>query len=266
MRQTAEAELLPRFGKLSRSEVREKKPGDLVTVADVASERRLTDGLHRILPGTVVVGEEAVSADPALIKSIASEKRAWVVDPLDGTSNFAAGKPRFAVIVALVEHGRAIGGWIYDPLGRRAAAATLGGGAWLNGEQIRFPAALPLAAMSGYVGYKFKRQFLEKSNPERLYLVKGMSSLFCAGLEYIEMLAGNSHFNLYRFVKPWDHAAGALMVEEAGGRAAHFNGDDYRPTVHQGGVLSAVDPVSWAELHRLFLAEQLPLLDMTADR
>ena len=82
----------------------------------------------------------------------------------------------------------------------------------------------------------------------------------------IEMLAGNSHFNLYRFVKPWDHAAGTLMVEEAGGHAAHFNGDDYRPTVHQGGVLAATDPAAWHELHRLFLAEQLPLLDMTQDK
>lgn len=266
MRQTAEAELLPRFGNLAKSEVREKRPGDLVTVADVAAEKRLTEGLNRILSGVVVVGEEAVSADPGLIKSIASESRAWIVDPLDGTSNFAGGRPRFAVIVALAEKGRTIGGWIYDPLGKRSAAATMGGGAWLNGEKIRFATNQPLSEMAGYVGYKFKRQFLEKSNPERLKLVKGMSSLFCAGLEYIEMLAGNSHFNLYRFVKPWDHAAGALMVEEAGGRAAHFNGDDYRPTVHQGGVLAATDPATWHELHRLFLADQLPLLDMAADK
>jgi fructose-1,6-bisphosphatase/inositol monophosphatase family enzyme len=266
MRETAEAELLPRFGKLEKSEIREKTPGDLVTVADVAAERRLTEGLNRILPGVVVVGEEAVAADPKLIKAIKSEHRAWVVDPLDGTSNFAAGKPRFAVIVALTEKGRTIGGWIYDPLGARSAATTLGGGAWLNGEKVRFAANTPLGEMSGYVGYKFKRQFLEKANPERIQLVKGMSSLFCAGLEYIEMLAGNSHFNLYRFVKPWDHAAGTLMVEEAGGHAAHFNGDDYRPTVHQGGVLAATDPAAWHELHRLFLAEQLPLLDMTQDK
>ncbi len=266
MRQTAEIDLLPRFGKLSAGEVREKKPGDLVTVADVAAEKRLTEGLQRILPGVVVVGEEAVAADPALIKAIGSEERAWIVDPLDGTSNFAGSRPRFAIIVALAERGRTIGGWVYDPLGRRAAAATLGGGAWLNGEKIRFPSATALADMSGYVGFKFKRQFLEKANPERLKLVKGMGSLFCAGLEYIEMLAGNSHFNLYRFVKPWDHAAGTLMVEEAGGRAAHFNGDDYRPTVHQGGVLSAVDPASWRELHRLYLAEQLPLLDLSAEK
>src|SRR5690606_14907723 len=69
MRQTAEAELLPRFGRLEKSDIREKKPGDLVTVADVAAEQRLTEGLNRILPGIVVVGEEAVSADPPLIKS-----------------------------------------------------------------------------------------------------------------------------------------------------------------------------------------------------
>jgi fructose-1,6-bisphosphatase/inositol monophosphatase family enzyme len=266
MRETAETELVPRFGNLSKSDVREKKPGDLVTVADIAAEKRLIEGLNRILPGVVVVGEEGVAADPSLIKSIASENRAWIVDPLDGTSNFAGGRPRFAVIVALAEKGRTIGGWIYDPLGKRGASAILGGGAWLNGEKIRFPSDLPLSEMAGYVGYKFKRQFLETANPQRLTLVKGMSSLFCAGLEYIEMLAGRSHFNLYRFVKPWDHAAGALMVEEAGGRAAHFNGDDYRPIVHQGGVLSATNPACWHELHRLFLADQLPLLDMTADK
>ena len=265
MRTTAETELLPRYGRLGEGDVREKKPGDLVTVADLASERRLCAGLEAILPGVVVVGEEAVAADPGLLKAIGSAERAWIVDPLDGTSNFAGGRPRFAIIVALAHRGRTVGGWIYDPLGGRAASATLGGGVWLDGRQIRFRAATPLAEMAGYVGYKFKRQFLEKANPDRLRLVKGMSSLFCAGLEYIEMLAGASHFNLYRFVKPWDHAAGALMVEEAGGRAAHFNGEDYRPTVHQGGVLSASNPDAWRELHRLFLADQLPLLDMAAD-
>ena len=104
MRETAAAELLPRFRNLSKDEIRPKRPGDVVTVADVAAEHLLAAGLARILPGVPVVGEEAVENDAGLLDLIARPGEAcWIVDPLDGTANFAAGRDRFAMIVCLVQ-------------------------------------------------------------------------------------------------------------------------------------------------------------------
>ena len=109
MRETAAAELLPRFRNLAKDEVRQKRPGDIVTVADVASEQRLANGLAKILPGVPVVGEEAVEKDPGLLDLVARPGEAcWIVDPLDGTANFAAGRDRFAMIICLVQDATAV--------------------------------------------------------------------------------------------------------------------------------------------------------------
>ena len=110
IRETAAAELLPRFRNLSKSDIRQKRPGDVVTVADVASEQRLASGLAKILPGVPVVGEEAVESDAGLLDLISRRGEAcWIVDPLDGTANFAAGKNQFAVIVCLVQDAATVG-------------------------------------------------------------------------------------------------------------------------------------------------------------
>ena len=125
MRETAAAELLPRFRTLAKEDIRLKRPGDVVTVADVASEQRLAAGLARILPGVPVVGEEAVEKDPGLVDLIGRPgETCWIVDPLDGTANFAAGKDRFAMIICLVHD--AAGRRRLDP---RRAARPDGGGA-----------------------------------------------------------------------------------------------------------------------------------------
>ena len=93
MRETAAAELLPRFRNLAKEDIRHKRPGDIVTVADVASEQRLASGLAKILPGVPVVGEEAAEKDAGLLDLIGRPgESCWIVDPLDGTSNFAAGR------------------------------------------------------------------------------------------------------------------------------------------------------------------------------
>src|SRR5882672_1933864 len=124
MRETASAELLPRFRNLAKEDIRQKRPGDIVTVADIASEQRLASGLARILPGVPMVGEEAVEGDASLLDLIGRRGEAcWIVDPLDGTANFAAGKDQFAVIVCLVHRTEAVASWILDvPHGRMGVA------------------------------------------------------------------------------------------------------------------------------------------------
>jgi len=257
MQQAAQQELLPRFGNLEKSEISEKKPGDLVTVADVAAEKLITAGLKEILPGVPVVGEEAVAADPHLQDSLRTAERAWVVDPLDGTSNFAKGRAMFAVIVALVERGQAIGGWIYDPINGRNASAERGQGAWLGEARVNFAGDRTVKEMQGFVGFGFRRIVLEKMRPGSLDKIGPITSLNCAGQEYIDIMAGQRQFNLYRTVKPWDHAAGVLMVQEAGGYVARFDGTPYTPTQQEGGLVSAPDKTSWQELHDIMLGDSL---------
>jgi fructose-1,6-bisphosphatase/inositol monophosphatase family enzyme len=265
IREVAAAELLPRFRNLSKDDVRQKRPGDFVTVADVASEQRLASGLAQILPGVPVVGEEAVEADPGLLDLIGRPgERCWIVDPLDGTSNFAAGKATFAVIVALVEDGRTIGGWILDVPNGRMAVALAGQGVALDGTAV--VGVPPNGPPTGFVGYKI-RKALERQLPEsRWHGLGPLTTLRCAGVEYLEILAGRATFSIYRRTKPWDHAAGALMLAEAGGGAVRFDGASYGPAQHiDAGIIGAPSRQALAKARAALEALELPLLHPSED-
>lgn len=262
MRESATAELLSRFRRLAASDIREKKPGDLVTVADVESERRLAAGLSQILRGAPVVGEEAVAAEPGLLAHIAEAEAAWIVDPLDGTANFSRGDERFAMIVALVVKGDTVAGWILEPVTGRIAVATLGGGATLDGAKIELPPTAPLQKSQGYVGWKIKREVEQNMRAGAKRQFGGLTSLNCAGKEYLEILAGKAHFSLYRRTRAWDHAAGTLLLREAGGLANRHDGKPYHPTQpDSAGILTASDERRWVELYELLLGGPAPLLD-----
>jgi fructose-1,6-bisphosphatase/inositol monophosphatase family enzyme len=260
IRETAAAELLPRFRNLSKSDVRLKRPGDVVTVADVASEQRLASGLAKILPGVPVVGEEAVENDAGLLELIGRRGEAcWIVDPLDGTANFAAGKEQFAIIVCLVQDAATVGAWILDVPTGRMAVALKGQGVTLDGAAVVGKATG--RAPNGFVGYKVRKEFdrqLPAADRRRLGRV---TSLGCAGIEYLEILASRAAFSLYRITKPWDHAAGALMMAEAGGGAVRFDGAPYGPAQPvNSGIISAASGQTLSEVKAIFDAVRMPLL------
>jgi fructose-1,6-bisphosphatase/inositol monophosphatase family enzyme len=260
MRETAAAELLPRFRNLAEGEIREKRPGDLVTVADVASEQRLAVGLARILPGVPVVGEEAVEKDPDLVDLIARPgERCWVVDPLDGTSNFSKGRDVFAMIVCLIDDRQTVGGWILDVPNDRMAVALKGQGVSINGKPITDqPLKRP---PNGLMGWGMRKIFDKQLSADQRRLLGSLTTLNCAGREYIELLSGTYDFNLYRRTKPWDHAAGALMMVEAGGRAARFDGGPFRPEGPlDGGIISGLTVEAVAAAGDVLEMVELPLL------
>lgn len=260
MRETAAAELLPRFRNLASDEVREKRPGDVVTIADLASEQRLATGLSGILPGVPVVGEEAVEKEPGLLDLISRRgESCWVVDPLDGTSNFAAGRDRFAMIICLVHDRTTVAGWILDVPNRRLAVARQGQGVTIDdvapvGQRERRP---PL----GFIGFRVAREFDRQLQPAQRRRLGSLTTLKCAGCEYIELLTGQRDFSLYRRIKPWDHAAGALMMSEAGGVAEHFDGSPYRPDNGlEAGIITAASRDVMGEVRDILEAVQMPLL------
>ncbi|HEY6982923.1 inositol monophosphatase family protein [Reyranella sp.] len=261
MRETAAAELLPRFRNLAQEEIRQKRPGDVVTVADIASEQRLAAGLARILPGVPVVGEEAAEKDGGLLDLIGRPgESCWIVDPLDGTSNFAAGRDRFAIIVCLVHGAETVGGWILDVPNGRMAIAAKGQGVTLEGVAVA-GLARRRRPPRGYIGYRMRKEFDRQLSPERRRSLGSLTSLNCAGREYIEILAGRCEFSLYRRTKPWDHAAGALMVTEAGGVAVRFDDTPYGPAGGiESGIITAASSEVLEEVRSALDAVRMPLL------
>ncbi len=250
--EAAAEEILPRHAKLAAGDVREKAPGDLVTIADEAMEHRLTAELRALLPGSVVVGEEAAARDPAVVQRLDTEDLVWVIDPVDGTANFAKGEGDFGVMVALVAEGETVAGWIHDPVGARMATAERGSGAWLDGKRQRVsdvpvdPAELSGTLLAGYYGDKE----LGRRVQERRALVRALKSRRCAASEYLRLATGEMHFALFTKLMPWDHAPGVLIHGEAGGYDAYLDGGKYRPARIAGpALLLTPDAASWQALH-----------------
>jgi len=256
MHEAAEAEILPRFRTLERHEISEKSPGDLVTVADRAAEALLTKRLRGLIPGALVVGEEAHEVSPDALAELSDADWAWIIDPLDGTHNFAHGTPRFAVIVALARRGETAFGWILDPVTGRLATAQSGGGAMIGGKRLILPAARPLARMTGSLGQKIADRLRARAEaPDAPPIPRGFTRYRTVGLEYMDLAEGKLDFARYAGrLMPWDHAAGELMYREAGGHAAMTgDGRAYAPGGKRpgGALLLAPDPDAWAALGAL---------------
>ena len=247
IREVAAAEILPRFRNLAAADMREKQPGQLVTIADTEAERRLTPMLMALLPGSVVVGEEGVADDATRLGWVASEPSVWLVDPVDGTQNFAESKPVFATMVALLRQGRAVASWIYDPVSGRMAMAEQGSGAFLDGGRLAVAAAVPPDQMRARLSGKAAKRLHGK--------VGAIFNLRCAGHEYLTLARGDAHVGLYRRLYPWDHAPGDLLFREAGGFAARLDGSAYDPAEIDASLLLAPDRASWEPLQALIAAE-----------
>ena len=145
----AKRHALSRFRRLRASDISEKAPGDLLTIADLETERALTAALEEILPGSVVVGEEAVSERPELLRALEEDRPCWVVDPIDGTINFAAGLPLFATMVALVLNGVVQAAWIYDSVHDVMASGVRGQGVRLAGRPVHLKPPADLRRHAG---------------------------------------------------------------------------------------------------------------------
>ncbi|BBK31958.1 fructose-1,6-bisphosphatase/inositol monophosphatase family enzyme [Stella humosa] len=251
----AAEEIVPRFRRLATGDIREKKPGDLVTVADEATEHALDRRFRDLMPGSVVVGEEAVAKDAGILARIEEEAPAWIIDPVDGTANFAAGLPLFAVMVSLAWKGQAIAAWIHDPLTGVMVTAERGEGAWMAGQRLKVAASNDVASMSGAVSFRYGKRPLIRKIAGRTERVGSVFQLRCAGQEYLALTRAQSHFSLYHRLMPWDHAAGQLIHTEAGGVSARLDGSAYRPSHLDGGLLLAPDQASWDAIHRVLVGK-----------
>ncbi|MDR3471762.1 MAG: inositol monophosphatase [Devosia sp.] len=256
LRGAAKAEILPRWRRLTPDMVRSKSnPADLVTEADEMAERFIRARVAALAPEALFVGEESVAADPALMDGIAGADLSVVVDPVDGTGNFAAGLPLFAVMAAIVAKGETVGGVIYDPFADDFVMAERGGGAFIrraDGSAVPIKAAepVPLSEMVGAASMAFLPHPVRSSVYPNLAKVRAASAYRCAGHEYRAFASGHLHFLFFSKLMPWDHLAGSLIAREAGAYGALLDGTPYRAGLTSGDLLLATDRSSWESLRR----------------
>jgi fructose-1,6-bisphosphatase/inositol monophosphatase family enzyme len=256
LRDAAKAEILPRFRRLDAGMVKVKTEAiDLVTEADEAAERFIASRVAALAPDALFVGEETVAANPALLSALAGAELAIVVDPIDGTANYAAGLPLFSVMAAVVVKGETVAGIIYDPMGDDWVMAEKGGGAWLrrpDGEAVRLHVAtpLPLAEMVGTASVAFLPADKRVEVLQNTAKVRLVATYRGAGHEYRTFASGHTQFMSYNKLMPWDHLAGVLISQEAGGYAARMDGLPYLPHHVDGGLLVTPDKASWELLRR----------------
>jgi fructose-1,6-bisphosphatase/inositol monophosphatase family enzyme len=186
----------------------------------------------------------------------------WIVDPIDGTGNFAKGRPLFAVMVGLVRGRELLAGWIHDPIEGVTAMAEAGQGAVLAGpdgaeRRLRSLPAAPLAEMTGALNAgTFGSKELAATLGRNRHRLAALDGLHCAGQDYLRLVRGEMHFLLFSKTKPWDHVPGLVIHREAGGFGQLLEGRAYRPTdIASYGLLSAPDAGSWTAIRDTLLAE-----------
>jgi fructose-1,6-bisphosphatase/inositol monophosphatase family enzyme len=257
LRQVAAAELLPRFQNLTSSDVREKAPGDMVTIADERAEAALSEALQAFLPDAAIVGEEASARDGGQsLAQLASWPLAWVIDPLDGTRQFIHGTPKFGMIIALIRYGALEAGWIYDPLGERLLYGAVGHGLWLNGKAFapcftktsqdmaqQWRGLVMLRGGSPWrEGWRVNRKNFAQINP-----------LPCSAHGYLALLSGEAEFLFSERLYPWDHAAGLCLYRLAGGYQQQWpGGGAYEPSVIAQTILACQSQRQWQHMANLF--------------
>ena len=225
--------VLPRFRSLRAGDVSSKAgfgdTEDIVTVVDREVETALTDGLRSIVEAPVL-GEEAAAADRSILDRVHADGYLWVVDPLDGTRNFASGSDGFGVMVSLVRDRQVRASWVYLPVRQEAFVAESGSGAFLNGQRIRVATAAhdPLRATLFVRFMPEARRTVVLARLDGRYVQA--ASCGAAAVEYTDVLRGRKDFVVYYRLLPWDHGAPAFVLTEAGGAATHLDGSAYAIT------------------------------------
>jgi myo-inositol-1(or 4)-monophosphatase len=222
------------FHNLARSDIQAKGKNDFVTRVDKESEAIIKNAISKNFPNHRVLAEETGYSAEA-------SEFLWVIDPLDGTTNFIQGIPHFAVSMALLRNGTVIFGLIYDPLLRECFHAHANQGAFLNNERIAVSCTGKMSLALGSTGFPFKApQFLEQyTNVFKIMLSQCQDLRRCgsAALDLAYTACGRYDFFWESFLMPWDFLAGKLLVAEAGGLSGDFAGREL--AVQTSSVLAA---------------------------
>ncbi|MEO9683173.1 MAG: inositol monophosphatase [Tateyamaria sp.] len=254
IRRAAKAEIMPRFRTLDAGDIDTKKDeNDLVTAADTAAEAMITRGLQIAFPHALVIGEEAVSKSPDLLKGIAEAELCFIIDPVDGTWNFAKGMPLFGTIIAVCRFGQPVLGLIYDPVGNDliitdnttpAEWRTRSG----RHRPIQTAEPKPLDQMAGYMHIRQMSDDARALMWSKVGALGYVGTLRCSAHEYRLLATGAADFILSSNLNSWDHAAGVLLCQQAGGKSAMLDGTVYNAAMTSGYLLSASSEAVWNDV------------------
>ena len=238
VKQAAREELLAEFG---HAEYEYKEDGSVITPADLAMQARLEKELQQHWPQYAMLGEEMTEAEQCDV--LTHQHGYWCVDPLDGTSNYAAGLPFFAVSIALIIDNRQVLGLIYDPVRDEMFTAIQGSGAWLNGKTLKHKSSHQAGLQHTIAEIDLKRLPTEL----RLRLVDGnmfssQRNLGSSAIDWCWLSAGRFDIYLHGGQKLWDYAAGSLIFAEAGGRSISLDDEAvFRGQLETRSVLASFD-------------------------
>ncbi len=242
IRQIAREEILPRFEHIGFAV---KQDGSLLTEADLVTNQRIAAFLTQQWPEIAFLSEEMEREEQARL--LREAEALWCLDPLDGTSNFAAGIPLFAVSLALFQRGEVVLALTYDPVRDEMFTAQRGRGAWLNGQPLRCqPSEFQLCNAVAIVDFKRLAPALKQAlmtNPP----YGSQRNLGSCVLEWAWMAANRGNLYLHGGMKLWDLAAGSLILAEAGGYAATLQGEPvFVAALAPRSVVISPDPVLFA--------------------
>lgn len=217
--------ILQHFGKVEDKEIITKDVNSLVTYVDTGAEQIIVDGLRKLLPESGFLTEEETTDQ-------VSAEYTWIIDPLDGTTNFLHGIPMFAVSIALQKDRKTILGIVLDVVHDDLFSAWSGGGAWLNGQAIKVSAVDKMKDTlfaTGFPYYDYSQmQAYMNTLKALMQATRGIRRCGAAALDLAYVAAGRFDAFFEYGLNPWDVAGGALIVKEAGGRVVDFaDGDDY---------------------------------------
>lgn len=227
---TAGATLATRFG--SSLSIAEKGSGNLVTDADFASEEILVRCIRSHFPDDFIMTEESDPSQPC-VSELGQIPRAWIIDPLDGTNNFAHGIPHFAISIACLQMGKTTHGLVYNP-SRGDLYYASPEGCWANGQRISRLRSRPLSESIVAFGFYYDRgkmmeRTLDTVRDFFLNKVHGVRRMGTAALDLIGVALGQYGVFFEYQLQPWDFAAGKFFVESVGGRVTDCHGNKLDP-------------------------------------
>jgi fructose-1,6-bisphosphatase/inositol monophosphatase family enzyme len=253
----ARAEIMPRYGNLRAGEIKEKSPGDWLTIADTAAEDAYRHKFAHYIPGSFFVGEESFDADPAIGDYLKSDGFVWVIDPIDGTTGFKNGDDTFVTMIALRHRGETIAACIHHPVSGDSLVSERGSGVWLYRNSGKFRMRLAandpsfatvrlgvVAAVTDIPGFiSFGDRYYPTGGAYGCMFAGASGKIFSSnGLNRVSV-AVHTHS------KPWDHYPGLLMVEELGGHASDLARLPYQGK-NKGGLIVAPSQDIWEEIMR----------------
>tara|TARA_A100001011_G_scaffold178185_1_gene186924 strand:- start:6 stop:806 length:801 start_codon:yes stop_codon:yes gene_type:complete len=229
--------ILPKYKNLKEDDIKYKNGSDLVTSADIASEKELKKNLLQIIPSSAFIGEEEYALNQKILKSYQEDNYCWTVDPIDGTTNFVKGRDKFAIMIALTKKDQILYSWIYKPLENVMCNSILNEGSFINNKKIKTNGVNSLGEAIGSISTKY----WDEKNWDKIKNLKDefaeVKSYRCIGYEYLDIGLGKRNFAILSKLSPWDHIPGILFVREAGCSDIDFDRKPYNFTKKNNNLI-----------------------------